>query len=385
MDLRFSPEDQAFRADVRSWLERNHPGPLPSGDTAAGFDAHRPWEQKLAEAKLSAVSWPDAYGGRGASLIQWLIFEEEYWQLECPQRITQNGIFLLAPTLFEFGTEAQKQQILPAMARAEILWAQAWSEPAAGSDLASLRSKAERVEGGWRLTGQKTWCTRGAFCDAAFGPFRSDPNSERHRGLTYFLFPLQGEGVTVRPFGRLDGDDGFAEVFLDGLFVPDANVVGAVGEGWKVAMATTNTERGLSLRSPGRFLSTSQRLVELFRRLGRADQAGLRDAITRCWIRAQSYRATTYRFAARMDAGDNPGVESSLNKIFWSELDVEMHRLALELLETRAELTSGALAEEAGRWMDGYQFALAGPIYAGTNEIQRNIYAKRGLNLGGQR
>jgi alkylation response protein AidB-like acyl-CoA dehydrogenase len=385
VDLRFSPEDQAFRADVRSWLEQNHPGPLPSGDTAEGFDAHRPWEQKLAEAKLSAVSWPEAYGGRGASLIQWLIFEEEYWQLECPQRITQNGIFLLAPTLFEFGTEAQKQQVLPAMARAETLWAQAWSEPAAGSDLASLRSKAERVEGGWRLSGQKTWCTRGAFCDAAFGPFRSDPNSERHRGLTYFLFPLQGEGVTVRPFGRLDGDDGFAEVFLDGLFVPDANVVGAVGEGWKVAMATTNTERGLSLRSPGRFLSTSQRLVELFRRLGRADQMGLRDAITRCWIRAQSYRATTYRFAARMDAGDNPGVESSLNKIFWSELDVEMHRLALELLETRAELTSGALAEEAGRWMDGYQFALAGPIYAGTNEIQRNIYAKRGLKLGGQR
>lgn len=385
MDLRFRPEDQAFREEVHAWLLANHPGHLPSGDSAEGFEAHRPWEQKLAAAGLSAVSWPEMYGGRGASLIQWLIFEEEYWGLECPQRITQNGIFLLAPTLFAFGSDEQKSRLLPAMAQAETLWAQAWSEPGAGSDLAALRSKAEKVDGGWRLSGQKTWCTRGAFCDAAFGPFRSDPDSERHHGLTYFLFPLQGEGVTVRPFRRLDGDDGFAEVFLDGLFVPDENVVGRAGEGWNVAMATTNTERGLSLRSPGRFLATAQRLVELFKRVGRPDQGALADRITRCWIRAHSYRATTYRFAARMDAGDDPGVESSLNKIFWSELDVEMHQLALELLETRAELTAGPLAEEAGRWMDGYQFALAGPIYAGTNEIQRNVYAKRGLGLGGQR
>src|SRR4051812_44340382 len=285
MDLAHSPSEAAFRAEARRWLEANVPEvPYPSGDTAAGFRLHVEWEKRLFEARWAVVSWPREYGGREASLIEWLIFEEEYYRAGAPQRVSQNGIFLLAPTLFEFGTAAQRDRILPRMAAALDLWAQGWSEPNAGSDLAGLKSRAVRddARGGWRLTGQKTWCTRGAFCDYMFGLFRTDPAAERHKGMTYFLVPLRAPGVTVRPVGRLDGDAGFAEVFLEDAFVGDEDVLGGVNQGWEVAMATASSERGLSLRSPGRFLATAARLIDLHRRyrdgLGSTPcEAGLRD------------------------------------------------------------------------------------------------------------
>ncbi len=179
------------------------------------------------------VSWPAAYGGRDATLWEWLIFEEEYYRVGAPQRVTQNGIFLLAPTIFEFGTPEQQDRLLPRMAAAQDLWCQGWSEPDAGSDLAGIKSRAERDDqaGGWRITGQKTWTTRGAFCTHLFGLFRTDPAAERHHGMTYLLVPLDAEGVTVRGVGRLDGDEGFAEVFFEDVFVPDADVLGGVNAG----------------------------------------------------------------------------------------------------------------------------------------------------------
>ena len=222
------------------------PSDLPSGDTREGFAAHLEWERALFEARWAVVSWPEPYGGRDASPMEWLIFEEEYYAAGGPQRVTQNGIFLLAPTVFEFGTHEQRDRILPRMSAAEDLWCQGWSEPNAGSDLAAIQSRATRDDdaGGWRLSGQKTWTTRGAFCTHLFGLFRSDPDAERHRGLTYFLVPLDADGVTVRGFGRLDGDEGFAEVFLDDVLVPDDAVLGEVHQGWGVAMATTAPSAG---------------------------------------------------------------------------------------------------------------------------------------------
>src|SRR6476620_180154 len=239
MDLTWSPEEQAFRAEVREWLADNVPAePLPSGDTREGFARHLEWERRLFDARFAVVSWPEAYGGRDASLWEWLIFEEEYYAAGAPQRVTQNGIFLLAPTIFEFGTPAQQDRILATMASGEETWCQGWSEPNAGSDLASLTSRATRDDaaGGWRLRGQKTWTTRGAFCTHLFGLFRTDPDAERHRGLTYLLVALDQPGITVRPVERLDGDEGFAEAFFDDVFVPDADVLGAPNEGWAVAM-----------------------------------------------------------------------------------------------------------------------------------------------------
>jgi len=386
MDLGWSDDESAFRNDVRSWLEANVPTePLPSGDTADGFALHLDWEHRLHAEGYSAVSWPAEFGGRGASLWQWLIFEEEYYRAGAPQRVTQNGIFLLAPTIFEFGTDAQRQYYLPRMSSAEDLWCQGWSEPNAGSDLAGITSKATRDEaaGGWRLSGQKTWTTRGAFCTHLFGLFRTDPDSERHRGLTYFLVPLDAEGMTVRGFGRLDGDEGFAEVFLDDVFVPDGDsdparggTLGDIDQGWGVAMATTTSERGLTLRSPGRFQAAAARLVELCRERGlEADAVSelVADAVTRVWIAAEAYSLYTLSDVTGIVEGRSPGAKSSLNKIFWSELDVELHRAALDLL--------GPEAEVDGPWSRGWQFSLSGPIYAGTNEIQRNIVAERVLGL----
>ncbi len=267
MDLRFTDAQDAFRAEARAWLEAHVPssanggGPLPSLDTADGFEAHRAWEKTMYDARWSVVSWPEEYGGRGVGLMEWLIFEEEYYRAGAPTRVSQNGIFLLAPTLFEFGTPAQQARFLPSMASAETIWCQGWSEPDAGSDLASIRSRAERRRGAsWVLNGQKTWCSRGAFADWVFGLFRTDPEAQRHRGLTYFLVPMDAPGLTVRPIAQLDGETGFAEVFFEDVEVPDDQVLGAVNQGWSVAMATAGSERGLSLRSPARYTEAGKRL-----------------------------------------------------------------------------------------------------------------------------
>jgi len=384
MDLTWGPEEQAFRAEARAWLEANVPAePLPSGDTREGFARHLDWERQLFEARWSVVSWPAAYGGRDASLWEWVIFEEEYYRAGGPQRVTQNGIFLLAPTVFEFGTPEQQERILPRMAAAEDLWCQGWSEPDAGSDLAGIKSRAERDDaaGGWRVTGQKTWTTRGAFCTHLFGLFRTDAEAERHRGMSYLLIPLDAEGVTVRGVGRLDGDEGFAEVFLEDVFVPDADVLGGVNEGWGVAMATTSSERGLTLRSPGRFTAACDRLVNLYQRAAGHTELD-REQVTQAWMDAEAYRLFTLRDVTEMSEGRSLGARSSLNKVWWSELDVHLHEAALDLLGAVGELEGDASAAvDRGAWMKGYQFALSGPIYAGTNEIQRNVIAERVLGL----
>jgi alkylation response protein AidB-like acyl-CoA dehydrogenase len=376
VELAYDEREERFRAEARDWLVANVPvDPLPSGDTAEGFALHVEWERALFAARWAVVSWPEEYGGRNASLWEWLIFEEEYYRAGAPQRVTQNGIFLLAPTIFEFGTREQQERILPRMAAAEDLWCQGWSEPGAGSDLAAIASRALRDEqsGGWRLTGHKTWTTRGAFCTHLFGLFRTDPQSERHHGLGYFLVPLDAPGVTVQGFTRLDGDEGFAEVFLDDVFVPDESLLGGAGEGWRVAMATTGSERGLTLRSPGRFRSAAERLLELARSRPEAIGGPLRDRVVRAWLDAEAYQLFTLQQVTRICEGSSPGAESSLNKLFWSELDVRLHETALALLGPEAELD--------GPWSRGFLFALAGPIYAGTNEIQRNIVAERVLGL----
>ncbi|MSO58670.1 MAG: acyl-CoA dehydrogenase [Thermoleophilia bacterium] len=392
MDLTFTEEERAFRREAREWLEANvPPGPHPSGDTREGFAFCKHWEQKLAGARWAVVSWPERYGGRDATLFEWLVFEEEYYRASAPQRVSQNGIFLLAPTLFEFGSEEQKDRILPAMAAARVLWAQGWSEPGAGSDLASLRSTAVRDEarGGWRLNGQKTWCTRAAFCDHLFGLFRTSTSAEqaRHKGLTYFLVDLRAPGVTVRPVARLDGDEGFADVFVEDVFVPDRDVLGGVDEGWSVAMATASSERGLSLRSPGRFVATACRLRELYLRMrairGKSAVSACRERVVDALLDAEAYRLHTFQTVTKLVETAKPlGPEASLTKLFWSEMDLASHETALELLGDRAPLVDGADgAVDHGAWMKGFEFALAGPIYAGTNEIQRNVVAERVLGL----
>jgi alkylation response protein AidB-like acyl-CoA dehydrogenase len=387
MDLRFTPAQEEFRAEARHWLAANSPAPgsLPSLDTPDGFEAHRDWEQAMFADRWSVVSWPEEFGGRDVGILEWLIFEEEYWRIQAPVRVSQNGVFLLAPTLFEFGTDAQKARFLPPMASGEEIWCQGWSEPDAGSDLAGIRSRAERSpdDDGWLLTGQKTWASRGAYAEWCFGLFRTDPGAERHRGLTYFLMAMDSTGVTVRPIPQIDGEPGFAEIFFESVFVPDSQVLGGVGQGWSVAMATAGSERGLSLRSPARYTEAASRLVSLYaERLDRdpARAARSADAVAQAWMDAEAYRLNTYWTASRVLAGGTVGPEASANKIHWSETDLAIHRTALGLLGPEAELTGGG-GVAGNPWLDGFLFALAGPIYAGTNEIQRNVVAERLLGL----
>lgn len=371
MDLSYDDATLDFQAEVREFLAANRAAfPARSYDTADGFAQHRRWDRILFDAGLSVVTWPERYGGRDATLLQWVVFEEEYFRAGAPGRASANGTSMLAPTLFAHGTEEQLARVLPKMASGEEIWAQAWSEPESGSDLASLRSTATRADGGWLLNGQKIWSSRAPFGDKAFGLFRSDPQAERHRGLTYLMFDLDADGITVRPIAQLGGDTGFGEIFLDDVFVPDHDVIGAVHDGWRAAMSTSSNERGMSLRSPARFVAPAERLVALWK----DDRHPAFEArVADTWIKAQAYRLHTFGTVTRLAGGGELGAESSVTKVFWSDLDVELHQTALDL--------RGADGELADAWTDGLLFALGGPIYAGTNEIQRNIIAERLLGL----
>ena len=381
MDLNYTPAQQAFRAEVREWLQANVPSEqFASYDTREGFEQHRRWEATLAEGGWSSVTWPKELGGRGCNLSDWLIFEEEYAAADAPMRVNQNGILLLGPTLMEFGTPEQKARFLPRMARCDDMWAQGWSEPNAGSDMAAISSRATRDGDHYVLTGQKTWSTRALFANWLFGLFRSDPNSSRHHGLSYMMVPLDTPGITIRPIQALNGKQAFAEVFFDDVRIPADNLLGEEGQGWNVAMATAGFERGLLLRSPARYQRTAQRLLELYRKhQASADRdPSIREAVVRAWMGAEAYNLASYHTVSRVQHGARIGAEASTNKIFWSELDLEMHETAMRILGPRAELCDDP---ESSEWLEGFLFAQAGSIYAGSNEIQRNIIAERMLGL----
>jgi alkylation response protein AidB-like acyl-CoA dehydrogenase len=385
MDLLYTPSQNQFREEVRAWLGAHVPmQKLKSFDTPEGFEQHRQWETTLAAGNWGMVTWPKEFGGRACDLIEWLIFEEEYYRAGAPLRVNQNGIFLLGPTLMEYGTEAQKERFISAMARGDEIWAQAWSEPNAGSDMAAIRCRADREGDEFVINGQKIWSTRAVYADYAFGLFRTDPESSRHHGLSFILVPLDAPGVTVRPIEQLNGLPGFAEIFFDNVRVSDFNLLGGEGEGWNIAMATAGFERGLMLRSPARFQQASKRLVELYRqRRNDILDLSIEDSVVRCYMDAEAYALSTYQTASRLVAGGKIGAESSCNKIFWSELDIRIHETALSLLGARAEVEPDGEMDtsDLGAWLDGFLFAQSGPIYAGTNEIQRNIIAERMLGM----
>ncbi len=384
MDLNYTDEHKAFRQEVREWLEQNVPAePLETFDTAEGFQQHREWEATMNKGRWGMVTWPTELGGRDLDLIQWLIFEEEYYRAQAPTRVNQNGIFLLGPTLMEYGTEEQKARYLPKMASGEEVWAQGWSEPGAGSDMAAIRSKAENKGNHYIINGQKTWSTRAAFADWTFGMFRTDPESSRHKGLTFIFVPLDAEGVTVRPIPQLNGHPGFAEIFFDNVKVPVENRLGDEGAGWSVAMSTAGFERGLMLRSPARFQETAKRLLELYKENeATIDDPIIKDQVLNAYMQAEAYTLNTYMTASRLINGGSIGPETSTNKIFWSELDQQMHATAMSILGARAELEPHCSeAGNVGTWLDGFLFSQSGPIYAGTNEIQRNIIAERMLGM----
>ena len=379
MELSYTSEQREFRGEVRAWMADHVPAePLEHFDASRkGFEAHRQWERTLKSGDWGMVTWPKAYGGRGLDLISWLIFEEEYYRAGAPGRVNQNGVFLLGPTLMEFGNEAQKSRFLPPMASGDEIWAQAWSEPQAGSDLAGVKATCVPDGDGYILNGHKIWSSRAVFADWAFGLFRS-PGTERHKGLSLILFPLNAPGVTVNAIQKMNGHVGFAEIFLENVRVPAFNRLGDEGQGWSICMATAGFERGLMLRSPARYQVAAARLAELYTARKSRCEPRLEAEVLTAWMNAEAYSLNIYSTASRLISGGSIGPETSTNKIFWSEMDIHLHQTALAILGAEAELIP---EPEEPAWIDDYIFALAGPIYAGSNEIQRNIIAERMLGL----
>jgi alkylation response protein AidB-like acyl-CoA dehydrogenase len=382
MDLTYTPSQQAFRAEVRAWMEAHVPGtPLEHFDASReGFEAHRAWERTLKSGDWGMVTWPREYGGRGLDLIEWLIYEEEYYRAGAPGRVNQNGVFLLGPTLIEFGSDEQKARFLPPMASGDEIWAQAWSEPQAGSDLAGVRSTAVLDGGEYVLNGHKIWSSRAVFADWAFGLFRT-PGTERHKGLSLIFFPLDAPGVTINPIRKINGHPGFAEIFLEDVRVPAFNRLGDEGQGWHICMATAGFERGLMMRSPARYQVAAARLVALWQERKEESDPALEAEVVRAWMNAEAYALNIYQTASKLISGAKIGPEASTNKIFWSELDIHLTRTALAILGPQAELTADAPDASTYDWLEDWIFSLAGPIYAGSNEIQRNIIAERMLGL----
>lgn len=382
MDLTFTPEQEEFRREVRSWLRENVPASLASPGTREGFDAHRDWERTLSRAGYGAIRWPTEYGGRGAEPVLQAIFEEEYLLAGGPERVTVVGQNLLGPTLMEHGTDEQRARWLPGILSADVIWSQGFSEPEAGSDLAGIRTRAVRDGDAWVVDGQKIWTSYGTFADWIFALVRTDPSAERHRGITFLAIDMSSEGVEARPIVQADGYAGFAEVFFTGVRVPVNNVIGNVNAGWSVAMTTLAAERDSPAAPAARFLRDLRELATAARARGVDGDPVVRDALAGLLVRTEAYRAHTLRTLSKLSRGKSLGSEASVTKLLWSELERDIYETGREVLGPYAETVGPpAPLDDPRGWNSRYWFARAATIYAGTSEIQRNIVAERVLGL----
>ena len=383
MDLDLTPEQHDFREEVRAWLRDNVPAQrLPPPSTPEGLEAHRAWERRLNEAGYAAIDWPRAYGGRDADLLTQAIFSEEYARAGAPERVNVLALGLAGPVLLRYGTEEQRQRWLPGILSADEIWSQGFSEPDAGSDLAALRTAAVRDGDDLVVNGQKTWTTLGRVADWIFALVRTDPAAPPRDGITFLMIPMDAPGVDVRPIVGINEDAGFSEVFLTDVRVPLANVVGDMGDGWRIAMATLGFERGTGIGNHVRFSDNVRELVALARTLGVAHDPIVRDQVAQLYTEAEVFRHHMHRTLTLMADGKPPGPEASLSKLYWSEMGGRIFRAGLELMGPHAELTEQADASPSPPgWHKRYWYSRAATIYAGTSEIQKNIIAERVLGL----
>lgn len=382
MDLVESEEHGRFRAEVRSWLQANVPQPALAGPGSAGtFAEHVAWEQRLAEAGYAALHWPTEYGGRGADALTQAIFEEEYTLAGAPERVTVVGHNLMGPTLMVYGTDAQKQRWLPDILAARTIWAQGYSEPEAGSDLASLRTRAVRDGDELVIDGQKIWSSYAPYAQWAFLLVRTDTSGPKQAGITFVAIDLDTPGVEVRPITQPDGHQGFAEIFLTSARVPVDQVVGKLGAGWQVAMTALEFERDAPAAAPARYQRDLDELVAIARSRDILDDPAVRDRLVELAVRVETYRLHALRSLSRITNVASLGHTSSLTKLLWSELERDLYELGLELLGPAADVTDGDELPDAQSWYSRYWYARAATIYAGTSEIQRNILARRALGL----
>ena len=375
MDFSYTPAEQAFRAELRAWLAANVPRePLP--ETLEAEAAYlTAWQRRCFDAGWAAVHWPREYGGRGATLTETAIYQEEMARARAPQMMNRVGINNVGPTLIAHGSEAQRRRYLAKILSAEEIWCQLYSEPNAGSDLAAVRTRAERHGDHFVVDGQKVWTSYAQF--AAFGILlaRTDPAAPPHRGISCLLVDMRSPGITIRPLRQLTGSAEFSETFFDHVMVPRENLIGPENEGWKVATTTLAHERGTAFSFKEQVLHRiyADELGELLRARGRASDPTLRQRYAARVIDVEIMRLHNCRTMTRLARGELPGAESSIVKLFWADLTQELTALALDAL--------GADAQLGGRWQQRMLWSRCASIAGGTNEIQRNIIAQRVLGL----
>lgn len=381
MNLNFGRQAERFREEARDWLEgrlsgewRDARGRGGPGDEEGCFEIRRAWELELGRSGYIGLEWPRSVGGRELSFVEHVVWHEEYVRARAPGRLGHIGEMLLGPTMLAFGTEAQKQRILPPLLRGEALWCQGYSEPDAGSDLASVRTTAILTPQGWSITGQKVWTSHAQWADFCFVLCRTQLDAQRHAALSYLLVPMKQPGVTVRPIRQLTGTSEFNEVFFDGALTSEDNVVGAPGEGWRVAMGTLAFERGAStLGQQLNFETELSGLIATARERGLFADDEMRRRIARAAMGLRLMRLNFLRFSSQAE-----GRGAFVAKLFWSELHKKQGELALEVLGLGAELT---LENGLTPVQRASLFARADTIYAGSSEIQRNLIAERALGL----
>ncbi len=387
MDLTYSPADEAFRAEVRDWLEGNLSGEFAGlrgrggpGREHEAFDERVAWDRHLAQAGWTCLGWPEEHGGRALPLLQQVIFHEEYAEADAPARVSHIGEELLGPTLIAFGTEAQRQRFLPGIRDVTELWCQGYSEPGAGSDLANVATKARLVGDEWVVDGQKVWTSLAHVADWCFVVARTEPGSQRHAGLSYLLVPMDQDGVEVRPIEQLTGGSEFNEVFFSGARTDADLVVGEPGDGWKVAMGTLGFERGVStIGQQVGFARELAGVVELARGNGSIEDPVIADRLVRARMGLEVMRLNALRTLAGYQSGSQ-GPEASITKLVWANWHRALGELAMEVAGP-ASLTVRAAPYDLDAWQRLYLFTKADTIYGGSNEIQRNIIAERVLGL----
>lgn len=386
MDFEYGPDADAFREEVRTWLAAN----LPEGqeetlrETFAGDDRDsfmRGWEAKLRDAGYIGIAWPTEFGGRGLSTLELLVFNEEMVKARAPQRLNFFGEGLVGPTIMQWGTDEQKAEFLPKILNGEHIWCQGFSEPDAGSDLASLATKAERDGDEWVMTGQKVWTTVAQYANYCFVLARTDPEVKKHEGISYLLVPMDQDGIEVRPLKQMTGDSEFNEVFFDEARCPVDNVVGGVNNGWKVAMTTLGFERGGSVTTSYlRFSRELRRTIELAEEYGKSADPTVRQRLAHHFTEVEIMRYSGYRSLTAVLSGRPPGPESSISKLFWSEYHQRVLRTMTEIRGLDFEVV-----KDGGYELDPFQYAFlfgrSEVIYAGTSQIQRNIIGERVLGL----
>ncbi|MEH3033702.1 MAG: acyl-CoA dehydrogenase family protein [Aeromicrobium erythreum] len=380
MDLRLNDEQAAFRDEVRTWLEENVPDErfAPPSDPE-GLAQHRAWEKQLFAAGLAAVHWPTEHGGRGMDALSTAIFYDEYLRADAPERLNRLGLGLCGPTLIDLGTPAQQDRWLRNILTCDEIWCQGFSEPGAGSDLASLRTRG-RVDGDRIVVdGQKIWTSHSRHADWIFALVRTDPDAPKHRGITFLMIDRHDPGVEVRPIRQMNGAADFAELFFTDVQVPLDHVVGAIDDGWRVAMTTLKHERGSGLNTAAHFHRTLLEMIDLVPDALRRD-AGVQREVGRLHEEIEAYRYMTLRTLSSISRGRTPEAQASMGKLWWSEMQVRLHEFGLRMVGERAELVDLA-GQGSSTLLQRYWLGRAAQIYAGSNEIQRNIIAERVLGL----